>query len=88
MKHKGSPILAALPWNTAWEPLPSTNLFLIILPGCRLIPAPSPATRRTAPASSHPSSQAMSAQRLQPVLRGRAGPGLAATPPEVMPESK
>lgn len=35
-KHKGSssPVLAALPWNAAWEPLPSTNLFLIILPGC------------------------------------------------------
>lgn len=86
VKHKGSPILAALPWNAAREPLPSTNLFLIILPGCRLIPAPSPATRRTAPASSYPISQATSAQLLQPAPWGRAGPGLAATPPEVMTE--
>lgn len=54
-EHKGSPIPTALPWNAAWEPLPNANLFLIIRPGCRLIPAPSPLEVQPRPASRQPS---------------------------------
>lgn len=78
-EHKGSPILAALPWNAAWEPLPSANLFLIIRPGCRLIPAPALAAQPR-PARIPPDEQ---------LLHGFSSQGQGwHPPPEGMPEGK
>lgn len=64
-EHKGSPILAALPWNAAWEPLPSESV-----PHYppRLIPAPSPLAAQP---RSRPISRANSAHLGQ--TRVRAG---------------
>lgn len=85
-EHKGSPILAALPWNAAWEPLPSANLFLIIRPGCRLIPAPSPLAAQPRPARI-PSAE----QLLHSFTSQRSGAHQGQgwhPPPEVTPEGK
>lgn len=85
-EHKGSPILAALPWNAAWEPLPSANLFLIIRPGCRLIPAPSPLAAQPRPARIPSAEQLLHSFTSQ---RSRARQGQGWHPaPEVTAEGK
>lgn len=83
-EHKGSPILAALPWNAAWKPLPSADLFLIIRPGCQLIPAPSPFAVQPRPASRQPSNFCTASPASTGTEQGQGGHPL----PEVMPEGK